>query len=58
MSQSSKGRVEIQLTNIQPQLKKDLKEIAKNKGKTLTDLLRPYLLRCREENEANYTKAR
>lgn len=44
MSLSSKGRVEILITNVHPDVKKDLLFIAKKiEGKTLSQLLRPKL---------------
>lgn len=39
----SKGRVEIPITNVNPEIKKQLKAIAKYEGKTVSQLLRPVL---------------
>ena len=51
MGNSSKGRDEIQITNIDPNVKEDLQLIVKNKGGTLSGFLRPHLRRIRDENK-------
>lgn len=43
MRKSSKGRVEIQITNVDPSVKEHLKAIAKFQGVTASQLLRPVL---------------
>jgi hypothetical protein len=40
MSLSSKGRVEIQITNVQPEIKQQLKNIADYEGKTVSQFMR------------------
>jgi len=51
MSANTKGRTEIQITNVSPNIKRDLKIIAKNKGTTITDMLRPFLIELLDKNK-------
>jgi len=51
MGNSTQGRSEIQITNVDPKLKEDLQLIVRNKGITLTGLLRPVLENVRNENK-------
>jgi hypothetical protein len=43
MSKQIKGRVEIPITNVNPQVKQELKNIARYEGITVSQLLRPEL---------------
>jgi hypothetical protein len=43
MSKSIKSRVEIPITNVNPQVKQELKNIARYEGITVSQLLRPEL---------------